>query len=79
MEVGTEGKVVIAVSENGTLHGLDVRASEEVNHHIRCMLCMLEMSGTDTHTDLLYVRPFSGSRIKQLHCALAHTRLSTLS
>ncbi|CAO3569293.1 unnamed protein product [Mortierella alpina] len=29
MEIGTEGKVVIAVSENGTLHGLDVRASEE--------------------------------------------------
>ncbi|KAF9945489.1 Proteasomal ATPase-associated factor 1, partial [Mortierella alpina] len=29
METGTEGKVVIAVSENGTLHGLDVRASEE--------------------------------------------------
>ncbi|KAF9564994.1 hypothetical protein EC968_004293 [Mortierella alpina] len=29
MDVGTEGKVVIAASENGTLYGLDVRASEE--------------------------------------------------
>ncbi|KAF9954222.1 Proteasomal ATPase-associated factor 1 [Mortierella alpina] len=29
MDVGTEGKVAIVVSENGTLHGVDVRASEE--------------------------------------------------
>ncbi|KAI8594868.1 WD40-repeat-containing domain protein [Dissophora ornata] len=28
-EVGTEGKLVIAASENGSLYGLDVRASEE--------------------------------------------------
>ncbi|KAG0351920.1 Proteasomal ATPase-associated factor 1 [Podila minutissima] len=28
-EVATEGKLVVAVSENGTLYGLDVRASEE--------------------------------------------------
>ncbi|KAF9544288.1 Proteasomal ATPase-associated factor 1 [Mortierella hygrophila] len=28
-EVGTDGKLVIAASENGTLYGLDVRASEE--------------------------------------------------
>ncbi|KAG0362395.1 Proteasomal ATPase-associated factor 1 [Gamsiella multidivaricata] len=28
-EVGTEGKLVIAASENGMLYGLDVRASEE--------------------------------------------------
>ncbi|KAG0300857.1 Proteasomal ATPase-associated factor 1 [Linnemannia gamsii] len=28
-EVGTEGKLVIAASEGGTLYGLDVRASEE--------------------------------------------------
>lgn len=29
-EVGTDGKLVIAASESGTLYGLDVRASEVV-------------------------------------------------
>ncbi|KAG0207136.1 hypothetical protein BGX28_001567 [Mortierella sp. GBA30] len=34
MEVGTEGKLVIAVSEGGSLRGLDVRASEEAFQRI---------------------------------------------
>ena len=38
MDVGTEGKVAIVVSENGTLHGVDVRASEGVSRHDRSML-----------------------------------------
>ncbi|KAG0287842.1 hypothetical protein BGZ98_004459 [Dissophora globulifera] len=35
-EVGTEGKLVIAASENGTLYGLDLRASEEAFHRTSC-------------------------------------------